>query len=389
MKLFWKIAAPVACLAVVGAVAIIWQMHRMKVANERKLVEQANAWRLQAEQGDASAQDCLGDLYYRGIVVPQDYGEAARWFRKAADQNYAKAEDDLGWMYSRNLGVAQDYAEALRWYRKAADQGDAKAEDNLGFVYYEGRGVAQDYAQSIRWYRKAADQGYASAQSSVGYAYFYGQGVPRDRNEADRWYWKAADQGDEYAQRALGLKLGRNGKIGLVVTFLGSSLLLAGFRSKGKITQNRQQRFAAIAGLLGLIYVGLDILGFTYIGRLHSASAVDAFYLAKNLLAGTFVAMLILFVSGRRGVKIALGISGIVVIGFNVRFIAHYDLAHIAAAQRLFCSTNGMSIGLSVPLAIFLWRSRRVIASDEILHGEISTTETEPELRESRTDTDA
>jgi len=43
-----------------------------------------------AERGDAEAQDILGNMYYNGQGVPQDYKEAARWYRKAAEQGDAE-----------------------------------------------------------------------------------------------------------------------------------------------------------------------------------------------------------------------------------------------------------------------------------------------------------
>jgi TPR repeat protein len=44
---------------------------------------QAAFWyRKAAEQGNSVAQDALGDLYYNGQGVPQDYAQAALWYRK-------------------------------------------------------------------------------------------------------------------------------------------------------------------------------------------------------------------------------------------------------------------------------------------------------------------
>jgi TPR repeat protein len=70
-------------------------------------------------------------------------------------------------MYSEGLGVPQDYGEALRWFRLAADQGDAAAQINIGYRYQYGEGVPQDHAEALRWFRKAADQGYAAAKDEI------------------------------------------------------------------------------------------------------------------------------------------------------------------------------------------------------------------------------
>ena len=71
-------------------------------------------------------------------------------FLSAADQGYARAQAILGDMYFEGHGVDQNYAEAMRWYRKAADQGEAKAQFNLGVMYENGQGVDQDNAEAMR-----------------------------------------------------------------------------------------------------------------------------------------------------------------------------------------------------------------------------------------------
>ena len=76
----------------------------------------------------------LGSLYLNGDGVPQDYGEAVRWYRLAAAQGHADAYYSLGVRYIFGEGVPQDYAEAVRWFRLAADQGQARAHYNLGVM---------------------------------------------------------------------------------------------------------------------------------------------------------------------------------------------------------------------------------------------------------------
>ena len=80
---------------------------------------------------DASAQNNLGDCYYYGNGVEQDYAEAVKWYRKAADQGEASAQFNLGKSYYNGDGVKKDYVEAVKWYRKAADQGDEEAKEKL------------------------------------------------------------------------------------------------------------------------------------------------------------------------------------------------------------------------------------------------------------------
>ncbi len=77
-------------------------------------------WRARAEQGDAIAQYNLGVMYTKGEGVPQDDGEAVRWFRKAAQQGFSQAQYNLGVMYDDGRGVPQDYVAAHKWYNLAA-----------------------------------------------------------------------------------------------------------------------------------------------------------------------------------------------------------------------------------------------------------------------------
>ena len=85
---------------------------------------------------------------------------------QAAKEGYAEAQFTLGETYYSGQGVTQDYTEAYKWYRKAAEQGHKQAQATLGVLYYEGKGVTQDYAESIKWLLLAAEQGHAYAQAS-------------------------------------------------------------------------------------------------------------------------------------------------------------------------------------------------------------------------------
>lgn len=162
-------------------------------------------YRKGAEQGDATAQFCLAFSYASGEGVPQDLGKAVEWYRKAAEQGDAFAQYALGWSYANGLGVSQDYVAAVEWYRKAAEQGLAEAQTEMGWHFAEGAGLPQDYAKAVEWTRKAAAQGSVSAQYNLGLAYAGGQGVAQDYAASVEWFRKAAEQGDAAAQYALGL----------------------------------------------------------------------------------------------------------------------------------------------------------------------------------------
>lgn len=345
MRLFWKIAIPALCVAVIGGATVLWSVHNKAKANERKLAEVAQACRVRAEQGDAEAEYDLSHMYYYGQGVPRDYAEAVRWGRKAADQGYAKAEYGLGYMYYHGQGVPQDYGEAFRWWRKAADQGnayaqrelgyiyshgqgvpqnyaeafgwlrkaadqgDATSENGLGFMYYYGYGVQKDNAEAARWYRKAADQGYAKAESGMGFMYYYGYGVPRNYAEADRWFRKAADQDDEYALRALSLSLTTCRKSSLVIQFIAGIFLATGFLSLNifeprKSFRDFRQRVIGGTGVLCLFTAGLSWYGYTHYKIRCLNCGVNAFTLTKWLLDGVVIVLAIYILRSAKKSKV-------------------------------------------------------------------------------------
>ena len=157
-----------------------------------------------ADQGNADAQNSLGDMYYYGEGVAQNYTKALKWLQKAADQGNADAQNSLGDMYYYGEGVTQNHTKALKWLQKAADQGNADAQNSLGDMYYYGEGVAQNYTKALKWLQKAADQGNADAQNSLGDMYYYGEGITKNYTKALKWLQKAADQGNTDAQNSLG-----------------------------------------------------------------------------------------------------------------------------------------------------------------------------------------
>ena len=95
-----------------------------------------------------------------------DYATAEREFRVLARRGHASAQLVLGNMYYNGRGVSQDYKEAVKWYMKAAEQGIASAQSDLGLMYANGEGVPQDYVQAHMWFNIAGANGVAGASES-------------------------------------------------------------------------------------------------------------------------------------------------------------------------------------------------------------------------------
>jgi uncharacterized protein len=84
--------------------------------------------------GNFQAQWYLADIFF-GVYLSgsgeefTNYQEAAIWYRRAAKEGLPPRER-LGEMYERGLGVPQDYVEAHMWYNVAAASGSDEAALN-------------------------------------------------------------------------------------------------------------------------------------------------------------------------------------------------------------------------------------------------------------------
>ena len=187
--------------------------------------------RILAEQGDAGAQYNLGIISSEGDGVPQKFTKTEqgvvfvisviliillinirRWstitIRRAANQGDAEAQCNLGVMYDEGQGVPEDAGEAVRWFRQAAEQGLAEAQWNLGLMYAQGRGAPEDAGEAVRWYRQAAEQGHAEAQYKLGVMYEAGLKLPNIVAVSPTQYKLVCAEG----RRMLGRRCGGGGR---------------------------------------------------------------------------------------------------------------------------------------------------------------------------------
>ena len=153
-----------------------------------------------AESGEGKADFELGQKYYHGEGVKQDYKEAFKCYMRSAEQGYDGAMCNLGLMYSRGYGVRQSYSEAAKWYAMAAEIDFPEALHNLGMLYCEGRGVPRDMDKAVELWYRAAEKGFELSQLNLGIMYL----SEGNREEAVKWLKKAAEKGNEEAISILG-----------------------------------------------------------------------------------------------------------------------------------------------------------------------------------------
>ena len=147
-----------------------------------------------ADQGLAEAQCFLGIGYANGEGIPQNYGEAAKYFKLAADQGFAEAQHYLGICYVNGEGVPQNYREAAKCIKMAADQGFAEAQLYLGDCYAHGKGVSKNYEEAEKYYKKVLEQlpDNTYVQTTLGWLYY----EKKEYSSAMIYFQKAANAGD-------------------------------------------------------------------------------------------------------------------------------------------------------------------------------------------------
>jgi TPR repeat protein len=85
-----------------------------------------------AKDGDAAAQFQLGHAFVYGddgAMMNEHHG--VMWLKKAAAQGNAEAENLLGDCYRNGWGVTENAIVARRWYQSAADKGLQEAKEFL------------------------------------------------------------------------------------------------------------------------------------------------------------------------------------------------------------------------------------------------------------------
>ncbi len=73
-------------------------------------------------------------MYAEGHGVKLNYAEAVKWYRAAAEQGDATAQYNLGNMYLAGQGTEKDYVQAYVWFTLAASHAVDGAERQRDYV---------------------------------------------------------------------------------------------------------------------------------------------------------------------------------------------------------------------------------------------------------------
>ncbi len=155
-------------------------------------------WSMQAAKaGDLFAMRNVGEAYFNGKGVQQDYSKAVPWIRKVA--TYPKKKPP----FTPPRGFAALYVYDIPKYQSAVLSTIEDAQIRMGDVYLMGLGVTRDPAEAARYYQMAADAGDRRAAFKLAELYAEGNGVERDLDAARLWYALALEKGLEQAGETL------------------------------------------------------------------------------------------------------------------------------------------------------------------------------------------
>ena len=167
---------------------------------------------ISSDRGDCSSQKKLADCYYLGQGAERNLAKAAYRYEQAAEQGDYDSQKalircyltgDSGFppdraraaYYSKRYGVSVD-DDTPEGIQKRAQMGDPNAQFRLGCMFLSGAGIEYDPAKAVYWLKQAAEQGHAAALFDLGCCYFSGNGVQQDKITAVMMFRKAAEAGD-------------------------------------------------------------------------------------------------------------------------------------------------------------------------------------------------
>ncbi|RCS24039.1 sel1 repeat family protein [Phyllobacterium salinisoli] len=154
-----------------------------------------------AEKGDAAAQVLAAEIYARGLGVPINQTEAARWYGRAADLGVIEAQFRYGAMLLQGKYVPRDKAKAEKLMKAAAEAGNRMAQFNYGQLMMVNHPGEAGLDEAFPWFLKAAQAKLADGEYAVSQIYANGTlKIPRDDKKAREFLERAAKQNYDTAQ---------------------------------------------------------------------------------------------------------------------------------------------------------------------------------------------
>ena len=87
-----------------------------------------------AVSGSVLACRKIGEIYYRGFGVVQNFQAAHAWLKLSAEKDDPESLFMMGTMYQFGMGVKQDMVTAKQFFERAAKQGHSKSIESLKII---------------------------------------------------------------------------------------------------------------------------------------------------------------------------------------------------------------------------------------------------------------
>ncbi len=122
-----------------------------------------------AKQEANNSQQNIDPLFEKAQnLFDQDkYKDAYKIFKQLADQGDAKAQNALGNGYQHGFWGNVDFDNAIYWYNKAIENSEPRAAYNLASLYEKGEGLKQDFDLAYAYYTLAKEFGLDVAQKKL------------------------------------------------------------------------------------------------------------------------------------------------------------------------------------------------------------------------------
>jgi TPR repeat protein len=160
---------------------------------------------VRANDGDAAAQTLVAEILSRGLGVPLNAAEAAKWYQRAAEQGVPQAQFQYALMLLDGRYVKKDERQAHALLQAAAEAGNTLAQFNFAQLLVSEDPGDAGLARAVPYYERAAATGLADAQYAMAQIYANGVGGKKqDDVRARRLLVLAARQNYDTAQIDLG-----------------------------------------------------------------------------------------------------------------------------------------------------------------------------------------
>jgi hypothetical protein len=145
--------------------------------------------------------------------------------------------------------------------------------------------------------------------------------------------------------------------LALVSEFLASLIFGIPLLRSGQGPRTLPQKVLGVAAILLMTAFALDVWWYFYARHLHSSAVITLLYLARQLVRGAIISVLI-FILRRKSARAVLVAAAIIFVGFVCFAVALAEMRHVPVTVRFLCFAGG-PIGMAIPSAIFLWLDRK------------------------------